>query len=99
MHNDSHTTEVQDQHAAFDAAGPDGGDRKPPYVFEVDGKDYGYDRPTITGAQIMDLARISASDGLVQILPDGATKTILPDDVVHLASRSHFKSRPRFKRG
>ena len=99
MHNDAHTTEVQGQPTVVDAADPDGGDRKPPYVFEVDGKNYGYDRPTITGAQIMHLARISASDGLVQILPDGATKTILPDDVVHLAPRSHFKSRPRFKRG
>ena len=76
-----------------------GRDRKPPYVLEVDGVDLGYDGPTITGAEIMELAGIPLADGLVQIPPDGERKTILPDDIVHLAPRSQFKWRPRFKRG
>jgi len=81
--------------------GPDDdwGDRKPPYVFEVDGETHGWDRPTITGAQIMEIAGIDPADGLVQILPDGQSKTIRPDDDVHLVSRAEFKRRPKFKRG
>lgn len=77
----------------------DWGDRKPPYVFDVDGETYGWDRPTITGAQIMEIANIDPADGLVQILPDEQTKTIRPDDHVHLAERIEFKRRPKFKRG
>ena len=47
----------------------------------------------------MMVADIPASEGLVQLLPDVQTKTIGPNDVVSLASRAHFKRRPRFKRG
>ena len=100
MHDQNRTAQVHDEPAEVDAGGPGGGgDRKPPYVLEVDGVDYGYDRPTITGAEIMALADIPPADGLVQVLPDEERKTILPDDIVHLAPRTQFKWRPRFKRG
>ena len=73
--------------------------RKPRFVYDVDGVTYRYDQPTITGAEIMAAVGIPLSDGLVQLLPDGAAKTIGPDDVVHLVQKAHFKRRPRFKRG
>ena len=69
------------------------------FVFEVDDVEYTYDKPTITGTQIMEIAGISPSDGLVQILPDGTRKTITPDETVHLVPGTQFKRRPRFKRG
>jgi hypothetical protein len=69
------------------------------YVFEVDDVEYTYNKPTITGAQIMAIAGINPSDGLVQILPDGTRKTITPDETVHLVPGAQFKRRPRFKRG
>ena len=100
MNEATRTAQVHDKPAEVDTKGPGGGgDRKPPYVLEVDGVEYGYDRPTITGAEILELAGIPPADGLVQILPDGERKTILPDDIVQLAPRSQFKGRPRFKRG
>jgi hypothetical protein len=69
------------------------------FVFEVDDVEYTYDKPAITGAQIMEIAGINPSDGLVQILPDGTRKTITPDETVHLVPGAQFKRRPRFKRG
>jgi hypothetical protein len=69
------------------------------FVFDVDDITYEHDRPTITGAEIMTLAGISPSDGLIQILPDGTRKTVAPDETVRLVPGVQFKRRPRFKRG
>jgi Multiubiquitin len=69
------------------------------FVFDVDDATYEHDRPTITGAEIMAIAGISPSDGLIQILPDGTRKTVAPDETVHLVPGAQFKRRPRFKRG
>jgi hypothetical protein len=75
------------------------GERAAVFVFEVDDTPYEYDRPTITGAEIMAMAGISPNEGLIQILPDGTRKTITPDETVHLVPGAQFKRRPRFKRG
>lgn len=91
-------TETVTEQGAVGADGPDnpaGSD----FVYEVDGTTYHHDRPRITGAQIMVAAGIPATDGLVQLLPDGTTATIKPEDEVHLVPDSQFKRRPRFKRG
>lgn len=69
------------------------------FVYDVDGTTYTHNRPTITGLEIMDAAGIRPSDGLVQILEDGTTRTIAPDEEVRLAPKARFKRRPRFKRG
>ncbi|MDH6215279.1 multiubiquitin domain-containing protein [Streptomyces pseudovenezuelae] len=73
--------------------------KRPTFVFEVDGVEYTHDKPTITGAQIMEMAGINPADGLVQILPDGTRITITPDETVRLVPGAQFKRRPRFKRG
>lgn len=84
----------------------DGADRgRPPsdqgarFVFDVDGTTYEHDRPKITGGEIMAMAGISPSEGLIQLLPDGSRRTIAPDEEVHLVPGTQFKRRPRFKRG
>jgi hypothetical protein len=69
------------------------------FVYDVDGTTYGHNRPTISGLEIMDAASIQPSDGLVQILDDGTTRMIEPDEVVRLVPKARFKRRPRFKRG
>ncbi|MDQ3756397.1 MAG: multiubiquitin domain-containing protein [Actinomycetota bacterium] len=69
------------------------------FVYDVDGTTYHHDRPKITGAEIMLAAGIPASDGLVQILEDGSTATVSPDDEVYLVPGAKFKRRPKFKRG
>jgi hypothetical protein len=69
------------------------------FVFDVDDVTYEHDRPKITGDEIMAMAGISPSDGLIQILPDGSRKTVAPDEVVRLVPGAQFKRRPRFKRG
>lgn len=71
----------------------------PFYAFEVEGVEYRHDEPEITGGQIMDLADIPRSDGLVQILDDGTQKTVAEDEVIELEPGRRFKKRPRFKRG
>jgi hypothetical protein len=76
---------------------PDG--RGAVFVFDVDDVTYEHDRPTITGAEIMVLAGITPSDGLIQILPDGTRKSVAPDETVRLVPGVQFKRRPRFKRG
>ena len=92
------TTETTAEHGAgrdnnsSPGAGPD-------FVYDVDGVTYHHDRPKITGGEIMAAAGIPTTDGLVQLLPDGTTATVNPDDEVHLTPGAQFKRRPRFKRG
>lgn len=73
--------------------------KKSKFVFEVEGVVYEHDRPKITGAEIMAIAEIPASDGIVQILEDGTTKTIAPTDEVKLVPGTQIRRRPKFKRG
>lgn len=72
---------------------------KADFIYEVDGVEYHSDRPILTGAEIMAAAGIPASEGLVQLLPDGTTAAVAPNQVVHLVPDAQFKRRPRFKRG
>lgn len=69
------------------------------FVYDVDGTTYHHHRPKITGAEIMLAAGIPSSDGLVQLLQDGSTATVNPDDEVHLVPGAQFRRRPKFKRG
>ena len=69
------------------------------FVFDVDGITYEYDHPKIAGAEIMALAGIAPSVGLIQCFEDGTQQTIKPDDVVELVPKPRFRKRPRFKRG
>lgn len=69
------------------------------FVFEVDDRTYEYNRPRITGGEIMAMAGIPSTDGLLQILQDGSRVTIQPDENLALVPGAQFKRRPRFKRG
>jgi hypothetical protein len=90
------TSEIQERNRSDDDAQDRAGSR---FVFDVDDITYEHDRPRITGGEIMAMAGISPSDGLIQVLPDGSRKTVAPDEVVRLVPGAQFKRRPRFKRG
>jgi len=91
------TSEIQHGTSRLDDDGPDRASAR--FVFDVDDITYEHDRPRITGGEIMAMAGISPSDGLIQVLPDGSRKTVAPDEVVRLVPGAQFKRRPRFKRG
>lgn len=69
------------------------------YTFFVDDKEYRSSQATLTGGEIMDLADIPRSDGLVLINDDGTQRPIGENDVVELEPGRRFKKAPRFKRG
>lgn len=66
----------------------------------MDGKDFHVKDSHLTGGQIMDMARIPRSDGLVQIMEDGSQRQVDEDEVIKLGQKDqHFKKPPKFKRG
>lgn len=69
------------------------------FEFVVDGVDYQWPRPVVTGAEIMEAAGIPPSEGLVELLEDGTQRSVKPTDVFDLGRDRRFKKRPRFKRG
>ena len=76
---------------------PDPGEAS--FVFDVDGVTFEWNRPKITGAEIMEAAGIPISQGLVLVHDDGSQEAIAADQDVHLVPRPRLKQRPRFKRG
>ncbi len=70
-----------------------------PFVFEVDGVIYEWSQPKIKGDEVMELADIPLSEGLVLCHEDGSQEAIAADQDVDLVSRPRFRQRPRFKRG
>jgi hypothetical protein len=71
----------------------------PPYVIEVDGREFEVGRDEITGGEIMDLAGIPREVGLIQLLEDGTQQQVGVDEVIELKPGRRFKKRPRFQRG
>jgi len=69
------------------------------YTFFVDDREFRVNEPVITGAEIMDLAGIAQSVGLILIEDDGTQRQIQPDEQVELKPGRRFKKAPRFKRG
>jgi hypothetical protein len=69
------------------------------FVFDVDGVTCEWNRPKIRGDEVMELADIPLSEGLVLCHEDGSQEAIAADQEVDLVARPRFKQRPRFKRG
>jgi hypothetical protein len=91
------TSEIHHGASRPDDDGPDRASAR--FLFDVDDITYEHNRARITGGEIMAMAGISPSDGLIQVLPDGSRKTVASDEVVRLVPGAQFKRRPRFKRG
>jgi hypothetical protein len=87
---------------ATPAAGANRGEadeKRAPYVFDVDGVTYEWNRSRITGEEVMESAGIPPSEGVVLCHDDGSQEAIGADQDVALVPRPRFKQRPRFKRG
>jgi hypothetical protein len=85
--------------AAAGADREEGRDAEATFVFDVDGVTCEWNRPKIRGDEVMELADIPLSEGLVLCHEDGSQEAIAADQEVDLVSRPRFKQRPRFKRG
>jgi Multiubiquitin len=69
------------------------------YTLFVDDREFQISQPSITGAEIMDLAGIPREAGLLLIDNDGTQQQIRAEDVIELKPGRRFKKAPRFKRG
>jgi hypothetical protein len=78
---------------------PAGSDAKT-YTFFVDGTEYQAKQRSLTCGELMDIAGIPHSDGLIEILEDGTERACLPDEEFTFDGPGRrFKKAPRFKRG
>ncbi len=71
----------------------------PFYTIFVDDVEYRFDHTPVTGGEIMDVAGIPDSIGLILINEDGTQKQVAVDEEVDLKPGRRFKKAPRFKRG
>lgn len=71
----------------------------PFFTVFVDDVEYHFDHTPVTGGEIMDIAGIPHSIGLIQILEDGTQKQVAVDEEIDLKPGRRFKKAPRFKRG
>ena len=70
------------------------------YTFFVDGAEFRTDQQSLTCGQIMDMANIPRSVGMVQVLEDGTEQACPENEVIVFEGPGRrFKKAPRFKRG
>ena len=70
------------------------------FTLVVDGVEHRVEQPTITGAEIMDLAGIPREVGLILIEEDGTQRPFGADEVFTFEGPGRrFKKRPTFIRG
>ena len=69
------------------------------YTVFVDDVEYRFDHTPVTGGEIMDVAGIPHSVGLVLINEDGSQTPVGVDEEIDLRPGRRFKKAPRFKRG
>jgi hypothetical protein len=69
------------------------------YTLFIDDVEHHVDKPTMTGAEIMDLGGIPHATGLILIEEDGTQTQFHEADVIELKPGRRFKKAPRFKRG
>ena len=76
-------------------SGMDGG----PVAVTVDGKEYEFDRPAVTGREIEEKAGIPRKDGLIRVLDDGTQEQVGEDERIDLKPGDQFRTPSRFVRG
>ena len=69
------------------------------FTFSVDDREFTTEKAQLTGGQIMDMADIPHSQGLLLINDDGTQVKIEVGDIIDLKPGQRFKKKPRFKRG
>lgn len=70
------------------------------YTFFVDGTEHSTDKPSLTCGELMDLAGIPRSAGLVEVLEDGTERACPENETFTFEGPGRrFKKAPRFRRG
>ncbi len=72
----------------------------PMYFVNIEGVDHPWDTPTITTAQLRQLAGWEPNQQVVEVNLESMTETTLPDDAVITLKPGHgFAKKIRFQRG
>jgi len=74
-------------------------EKGPFYTVFVDDVEYRFDHTPVTGGEIMDMAGITHSVGLILVNEDGSQEQVAIDQQIDLKPGRRFKKAPRFKRG
>ena len=71
----------------------------PKYLVVIEGKEFPWDRDTITTEQIAALGGFPVSDGVIEIDADNVERTLIPNETVNLKPGHGFSKKVRWKRG
>lgn len=69
------------------------------YFIDIEGREYEWDKPTITVPEIRSLGKIPADQPIVQEAPDGTERTLAENEVVELKPGHRHGRAPKYKRG
>jgi len=69
------------------------------YFIDIEGREYEWDKPTITVPEIRSLGSIPADQAIVQEAPDGTERTLGENEVVELKPGHRHGRAPKYKRG
>jgi hypothetical protein len=71
----------------------------PKYLLVIEGKEYPWDRDTITTAEIAQLGGWDPSQGVIEVDKDNNERTLAPNEVVDLKPGQGFGKKHKWKRG
>ena len=71
----------------------------PEYFINIEGREYEWDKSTITVPEIRLLGKIPADQPIVQEAPDGSERTLAENEVVELKPGHRHGRAPKYKRG
>lgn len=66
---------------------------------DIEGREYEWDKSTITVPEIRSLGNIPADQPIVQEAPDGTERTLVENEVVELKPGHRHGRAPKYKRG
>ena len=69
------------------------------YFVTIEGKEYPWERETITTTEIRTLGNLPADMPVVEEFPDGTERTLAENETVELKPGHGFGRAPKFKRG
>lgn len=69
------------------------------YFVTIEGKEYPWEKDTITTTQIRTLGNLPTDMPVVEEFPDGTERTLAENETVELKPGHGFGRAPKFKRG
>lgn len=72
---------------------------KPKYELNIEGKEYPWDRDTITPKEIAGLGGWDVSAGVIEVDKDNNERTLSPEEIIQVKPGQGFGRKHRWKRG